>query len=1224
LASTHRIERAPGFWGSAARVAAVCAVVCCAVLGHCLTAQAAVTRTGTLDATVAENLRTGQSTTRYTLRFGGERTVVRPTEIAADPGDRVAVTGAVREGRLVGTVEAISPSTQAAVAPGPHKTAVILFTFPGEPTSPWSANEVRSKVFTGAASVSDFYEEESYGDVSLTGKLSPEGDVFGWLQINSPTAGCPYGEWRLAADDAAAEAGIDLGGYDHLIYMFPRQSSCTWEGIEGVAANGMMLNGNQSVQVIAHEMGHSLGLQHAGSWTCMSGGARVQISDDCTMTQYGDPFDIMGNIAVRHSNGEGLEKLGFLAPENVKTVHASGVYQLHSALHPTSEPTVLRIRRKTTLDGETSFYYLEVREGGGIFENVSDATTSGVSIRVTGESYTPETLLIDANPATATFQDAPLGVGQTFEGGPVRITTQSAGGGNASVSVTLDEAPPTPPTALTASAEPGGVSLKWHASSDNFGVDRYVVLRDGSEIGNPSGMQFHDSDATVGDHTYRVIAEDEVGNRSAPSGPATATVERDEVPPTAPAELTATPEVDGVWLEWEASDDDYGVERYVVFRDGSEIATTTHNELIDSSPAAGEHTYLVYAEDRAENRSDGSVPATATLAAREGPYCESGTCTVSFWHTGAPANWTVPPGVSQAKFTVEGAEGGGENPASRSQGARAVAKIASLSSGEQFAVIVGGAGSSHTEGGFGGFGGGGDGTLGAGGGGYSSVSRGSTLTLLAGGGGGAGLAGFNASTGEEPGGGSGGSGGEGAPGSPGIATLSQEATLGGGAGGASGEGGGPGGGGGTATGTSACPETITTGAPGAAGASLTGGGGAPGAGGGGGGGYVGGGQGGGGAFDLCGGEAGAGGGGGGSSFAADGISATFTAAFRRGFGQVKISYSSPVTATEHNYITGPGQALVVPAAEGALSGASGPDGLPLTISLFVPPPFGSVELEADGSFTYTPPPGHLGGDYFDFVVTDPAGSYAVGRVMVEIAAPPSASISGPATGGSYVVGQSVPTAFSCTEGEGGTGLASCNDSSGKKTASGGSGHLDTSAVGSHAYTVTAVSSDGLSDSESIEYTVVPAPKPPEEPERPPEEPKQPPVAPKQPPEPPVDPPHKVEISLSVEQKSLRDLLRTRKLVVATSVSEATDVALVGRAKLRVGVRGDVQTKLVAVFARKTVTFPGPGKREVTLVLSREGREALRDLPSLRLTIAGRASTEAGEAASRTVAVTLTR
>jgi hypothetical protein len=58
------------------------------------------------------------------------------------------------------------------------------------------------------------------------------------------------------------------------------------------------------MQVIAHEMGHSLGLQHAGSWTCTSGGVRVQ-GDDCRGRRggeqdgCGDPDTVRPINAVR-------------------------------------------------------------------------------------------------------------------------------------------------------------------------------------------------------------------------------------------------------------------------------------------------------------------------------------------------------------------------------------------------------------------------------------------------------------------------------------------------------------------------------------------------------------------------------------------------------------------------------------------------------------------------------------------------------------------------------------------------------------------------------------------------------------------------------------------------------------------------------------------------------------------------------------------------------------
>jgi alpha-tubulin suppressor-like RCC1 family protein len=94
-------------------------------------------------------------------------------------------------------------------------------------------------------------------------------------------------------------------------------------------------------------------------------------------------------------------------------------------------------------------------------------------------------------------------------------------------------------------------------------------------------------------------------------------------------------------------------------------------------------------------------------------------------------------------------------------------------------------------------------------------------------------------------------------------------------------------------------------------------------------------------------------------------------------------------------------------------------------------------------------------------------------VTATFALPPSASISAPAGGGTYTVGQPVATSFACAEGASGPGLASCEDSRGIATVSGGAGQLDTSTAGLHVYTVTAVSGDGLTDSASIAYRVLP-------------------------------------------------------------------------------------------------------------------------------------------------------
>jgi hypothetical protein len=1118
-------------------------VVCLMALGLCSPASAAITRSGTLRAMVADNFRTGRSSTKYTLKTAGDEIPLRPTTLRAEPGEKVVVTGSMRNDRLAGAVRS-SPNqlqplasalgvgaVQAAESPaeeGARKVAVILFNLPGASSS-WSLEQARSRVFTASNSVNAFYQEESYGQISLTGKVRADGDVFGPFSLSGSVAGCPFETWDDEADQAATEAGVDLSGYQHIIYISPYESACQWGGIAGVPGSRVNINGNSfgdaSTRTIAHELGHNLGLDHAGSWTCTSGEMRVQISDTCTISEYGDPFDTMGS-GYRHNNGWNLGKLGILGPENVKTVTTSGTYSVRSALSPTTEPTVLRVPRARAVNNNSisSWYYLEIRQTGGVLENVSDATTTGVSIRATAEGYSPETLLLDANPATSTFADAPLEAGETFDGGPVQIKTLSAGAGHATVEVEVDTEPPRRP------------------------------------------------------------------------------------------ELEATVSAEGVQLNW-VSTDNVGVETYFIYRDGKLLTTSSDPSFLDRWAPAGDHDYAVVARDESRNESEPSEPLTVTVPVRSGPTCSDGKCKLAYRYSGAPATWAVPPGVNGAFLTVDGAAGGGIGGGPDrvgGNGGRVWATLEPLTPGQMGEISIGGQGDPYAEGGAGGFNGGGNGGIGGGGGGYTTFALDSTLEVLAGGGGGGGLDGANGTLSAT--GGHGGAGGQlGSAGTPGFGNSAQGAILRGGKGGIGGGAGGNGGEGGQVTGSTACASGAHAGESGAPGSSLSGGGGAANAGGGGGGGYVGGGQGGGAAGDNCAATAGSAGGGGGSSFAAPGLQASFGTASGEGDGWLSVEYDDPVGLAPHGYTTYGDQELDVPADQGVLAGGSLPEGAALT--LVTPPAHGIFALQDDGSFTYVPKPSYLGSDFFDYRATDPAGNYAEATAALNVAGPPSAAISSPPASGTYVIGQTVPTAFSCSEGVGGTGLSSCNDSGGATSVSGGAGQLDTSSVGDHTYTATAVSKSGLTDSASIGYSVVPQPQPPDEKEGTPggsETPggggdKQ---------------PLEVELSAGVERRSLRTLLQSGKLIIAVKVDGEAKLVVTGRAKRPVGAGQSDATRHVAVFRKKTVRFAAAGTRKLVLALTPGGRRALRRLTKVRIVIIGEATDAIGRTARSSSSLTL--
>jgi hypothetical protein len=72
----------------------------------------------------------------------------------------------------------------------------------------------------------------------------------------------------------------------------------------------------------------------------------------------------------------------------------------------------------------------------------------------------------------------------------------------------------------------------------------------------------------------------------------------------------------------------------------------------------------------------------------------------------------------------------------------------------------------------------------------------------------------------------------------------------------------------------------------------------------------------------------------------------------------------------HPYVTGLGQPLEVPAPNGVLANDSSSAGQAMTAALAAGPEHGSLDVHADGSFTYTPDEGWAGDDTFTYLASD--------------------------------------------------------------------------------------------------------------------------------------------------------------------------------------------------------------------------------------------------------------